>query len=40
MVCFSSDPIDPRRVYDLIGKEAAGSVLFHFAVAKAMGSLA
>ena len=38
MVCFSSDLIDPSRVYDLIGKEAAGSVLFHFAVAKAMGS--
>ena len=36
MVCFSSKPIDPRQVYDLIGKDAAGSVLFHFAVAKAI----
>jgi molybdopterin synthase catalytic subunit len=38
MVCFSSKPIDPRQVYDLIEKNAAGSVLFHFAVAKAMGA--
>jgi molybdopterin synthase catalytic subunit len=38
MVCFSSEPIDPKQVYDLIGKDAAGSVLFHFAVAKAMGA--
>jgi len=38
MVFFSSDPIDPRLVYDQIGKEAAGSVLFHYAVAKAMDS--
>jgi len=36
MVCFSSKPIDPRQVYDLIGKDAAGSVLFHFAVTKAI----
>ena len=35
MVCFSSEPIDPKQVYDLIGKDSAGSVLFHFAVAKA-----
>jgi molybdopterin synthase catalytic subunit len=38
MVCFSPEPIDPREVYGLIGKEAAGSVLFHFAVAKAIGA--
>ncbi|MDD2337046.1 MAG: molybdenum cofactor biosynthesis protein MoaE [Geobacteraceae bacterium] len=38
MVCFSSEPIDPKQVYDMIGKDAAGSVLFHFAVAKAIGA--
>jgi len=38
MVSFSSAPIDPERVYDLIGKGAAGSVLFHYAVAKPMGT--
>jgi len=36
MVHFSTEPIDPKRVYEMIGKDAAGSVLLHFAVAKAM----
>ena len=38
MVRFSTEQIDPKRVYEMIGKDAAGSVLFHFAVAKAMGA--
>ncbi len=38
MVLFSSTPIDPKLVYSLIEKNAAGSVIFHYAVAKAMDS--
>jgi len=38
MVVFTSELIDPRLVYDLIEKKAAGSVLFHYAVAKAIVS--
>ena len=38
MVSFSSEPIETGRIYELIGKEAAGSVLFHYAVAKPMGT--
>jgi molybdopterin synthase catalytic subunit len=38
MILFTPEPIDPRKAYELIGKKAAGSVLFHFAVAKAMGA--
>lgn len=38
MVRFTTEPIDPEQVYAMIGKDAAGSVLFHFAVAKAMGA--
>ncbi len=35
MVIITAQPIDPRSAYDLIAKESAGSVLFHFAVVKA-----
>ncbi|HET6420241.1 MAG TPA: molybdenum cofactor biosynthesis protein MoaE [Geobacteraceae bacterium] len=35
MVSFSTEPIDPHHVYDMLGKDAAGSALIHFAVAKA-----
>ncbi len=35
MVMITAHPIDPRSAYDLIAKESAGSVLFHFAVVKA-----
>ena len=34
MELISSNPIDPRRVYELIRKDAAGSVVFHFAVVR------
>jgi molybdopterin synthase catalytic subunit len=37
MVKISSDPIEPAKVYDLIGcTNGAGSVVLHFAVVKAM----
>ncbi|HEY6871813.1 MAG TPA: molybdenum cofactor biosynthesis protein MoaE [Geobacteraceae bacterium] len=31
---LSHDPIDPATVYDLIAKQNAGSVVFHYAVVK------
>jgi len=34
MVLVTTDPIDPRASYDLIAKNSAGSVLFHYAVVK------
>jgi molybdopterin synthase catalytic subunit len=37
MVHFSAEPIDPARVFDLLDTDAAGSVLFHFAVVKSHG---
>jgi molybdopterin synthase catalytic subunit len=38
MVRFSPEPIDPAKVYDQMGKEGSGSVLLHFALARAMCS--
>lgn len=38
MLMISSDPIDPATVYDLIAKNHAGSVLFHYAVVKEQNS--
>lgn len=38
MVFFTSDPIEPGRVFEMVERKDAGSVLFHFAVAKAMES--
>ena len=37
MVYVTHDPIDPSRLYAQIGKEAAGSVVFHYAVVKEQG---
>jgi len=34
MEIVSSKPIDPSKVYELIRKDTAGSVVFHFAVVK------
>jgi molybdopterin synthase catalytic subunit len=34
MVLITSNPIDPRGSYDLISRNAAGSVIFHYAVVK------
>jgi len=34
MEIVSSKPIDPGKVYDLIRKDTAGSVVFHFAVVR------
>jgi len=34
MEIISNDPIDPTRIYELIGKDTAGSVVFHFAAVK------
>lgn len=36
MVSFSIEPINPDRIYNMLGKVAAGSALIHFAVAKAV----
>ncbi len=38
MVRFSPEPIDPANVYEQLVKEGSGSVLLHFAVARAMCS--
>jgi molybdopterin synthase catalytic subunit len=38
MVRFSPEPIDPAKVYYEMGKDGSGSVLLHFAVAKATGA--
>ncbi len=37
MVLVSHDPIDPSTLYGQIGKEFAGSVVFHYAVVKEQG---
>ncbi len=37
MVRFSPEPIDPAKIYDEMVKQGCGSVLLHFAVAKAAG---
>ena len=34
MEVLSNNPIDPNKVYDLIKKDTAGSVVFHFAVVR------
>jgi molybdopterin synthase catalytic subunit len=34
MEVISNNPIDPNKVYDLIKKDTAGSVVFHFAVVR------
>jgi molybdopterin synthase catalytic subunit len=34
MEIISSNPIDPTKVYELIRKDTAGSVVFHFAVVR------
>lgn len=34
MEIVSSKPIDPSKVYELIRKDTAGSVVFHFAVVR------
>jgi molybdopterin synthase catalytic subunit len=34
MEIISGNPIDPTRVYELIKKDAAGSVVFHFAIVR------
>ncbi len=36
MVSFSPEPINPEQVYGMLEKGGAGSVLLHFAVAKAL----
>lgn len=36
MVRISAEPIEPARVYDLIDRNRAGSVVFHYAVVKQM----
>ncbi len=35
MVSFSPEQISPEQIYDMLEKDSAGSVLLHFAVAKA-----
>jgi molybdopterin synthase catalytic subunit len=34
MEIISTNPIDPNKVYELIKKDTAGSVVFHFAVVR------
>ncbi len=34
MEIISNNPIDPNKVYELIKKDIAGSVVFHFAVVR------
>ena len=36
MVTISAEPIDPAKVYDLIARSSAGSVVLHYAVVKPM----
>ncbi|MFZ4856878.1 MAG: molybdenum cofactor biosynthesis protein MoaE [Desulfuromonadaceae bacterium] len=39
MVKISSELIDPSKVYDLIAKCGAGSIVFHYAVVKPMAGV-
>ena len=34
MVIISAEPIDPAKVYDLLARSSAGSVVLHYAVVK------
>jgi molybdopterin synthase catalytic subunit len=34
MVMISHEPIDPSAAYNLVGKEHAGSIVFHYATVK------
>ncbi len=34
VLMIAHDPIDPATAYDLIGKEHAGSIVFHYATVK------
>ena len=36
MVIISPEPIDPAKMYDLLASSGAGSLVFHYAVVKAM----
>ncbi len=36
MVCFLPEPINPEHAFSMLGKNSAGSALFHFATAKAI----
>ncbi len=38
MVMITHDPIDPSTAYDMIAKEHAGSIVFHYATVKELKS--
>lgn len=38
VLMIAHDPIDPATVYDQLGKEHAGSIVFHYAVVKEQSS--
>lgn len=39
MVKITAEPVDPAKVYDLLARESAGSVVFHYAVVKPMAGV-
>ena len=39
MVKISAEPIDPAKVYDLIARSRAGSVVLHYALVKPMAGV-
>ena len=38
MVMISHEPIDPAAIYPLLGREQAGSIVFHYATVKEQSS--